>query len=63
MKIEEIENGIKVTILEKENYTLEDLKQNLINELNTQVNNKGNLNVLNKEIKLLKTLVRRDVST
>ena len=31
MKIEEIENGIKVTILEKENYTLEDLKQNLIN--------------------------------
>ena len=27
MKIEEIENGIKVTILEKENYTLEDLKQ------------------------------------
>ena len=33
MKIEEIENGIKVTILEKENYTLEDLKQNLINEI------------------------------
>ena len=60
MKIEEIENGIKVTILEKENYTLEDLKQNLINELNTQVNNKGNLNVLNKEIELLKIILENE---
>lgn len=60
MKIEEIENGIKVTILEKENYTLEDLKQNLINELNTQINNKGNLNVLNKEIELLKIILENE---
>ena len=60
MKIEQTENGIKITILEKENYTLEDLKQNLINELNTQVNNKGNLNVLNKEIELLKIILENE---
>ena len=60
MKIQETENGIKITILEKENYTLEDLKQNLINELNTQVNNKGNLNVLNKEIELLKIILENE---
>lgn len=60
MKIQETKNGIKITILEKENYTLEDLKQNLINELNTQVNNKGNLNVLNKEIELLKIILENE---
>ena len=60
MKVEETENEIKVTIPKKENYTLEDLKQNLINELNTQVNNKGNLNVLNKEIELLKIILENE---
>lgn len=60
MKIQETKNGIKITILEKENYTLEDLKQNLINELNTQINNKGNLNVLNKEIELLKIILENE---
>lgn len=60
MKVEETENEIKVTIPKKENYTLEDLKQNLINELNTQINNKGNLNVLNKEIELLKIILENE---
>ena len=60
MKIEQRASEIKITILEKENYTLEDLKQNLINELNTQVNNKGNLNVLNKEIELLKIILENE---
>ena len=30
MNIESIENGVKITIPKKENYTLEDLKQNLV---------------------------------
>lgn len=33
MKIESIENGVQITVEEKENYTLEELKQKLINNL------------------------------
>lgn len=60
MKIEEIENGIKVTMPKKENYTLEDLKQNLINILNTQVNNQRYLSAFDKEIELLKIILENE---
>ena len=60
MKIEEIENGIKIIIPKKENYTLEDLKQNLINELNTQVNNKKYLSAFDNEIELLKIILENE---
>lgn len=60
MKIQETKNGIKITILEKENYTLEDLKQNLINKLNTQINNNGDLSLFNKEIELLKIILENE---
>lgn len=33
MEIESIENGVKITIPEKENYTLVDLEQKIINYL------------------------------
>lgn len=60
MKIEEIENGIKVTIPKKENYTLEDLKQNLINILNTQVNKQRYLSAFDNEIELLKIILENE---
>lgn len=60
MKIEEIENGIKVIIPNKENYTLEDLKQNLINILNTQVNNQRYLSAFDNEIELLKIILENE---
>lgn len=60
MKIEEIENGIKVTIPKKENYTLEDLKQNLINILNTQVNKHRYLSEFDNEIELLKIILENE---
>lgn len=63
MKIEEIENGIKVIISKKENSTLEDLKQNLINELNTQVNNKKYLSAFDKEIELLEIILTYEINS
>ncbi len=33
MKIESIENGLKITVPEKENHSLEELEQKLINDL------------------------------
>lgn len=63
MKIEEIENGIKVIIPKKENSTLEDLKQNLINELNTQVNNKKYLSAFDKEIELLEIILTYEINS
>lgn len=54
MKIEETKNGIKVTIPKKENYTLDELKQNLINELNKNV---GELCCYQSEIELLKIIL------
>lgn len=54
MNVEEIENGIKVTILQKENYTLADLKQELINKL---IDNVGNLSLYRAEIELLKIIL------
>lgn len=33
MNVETIEDGVKITLLNKDNYTLEDLKQKMINEL------------------------------
>ncbi len=60
MKIEQTASEIKITILEKENYTLEDLKQNLINKLNTQINNNGDLSLFNKEIELLKIILENE---
>lgn len=58
-KINESQN-ISTINLKKENYTLEDLKQNLINELNTQINNNGDLSVFNKEIELLKIILENE---
>lgn len=58
-KINERQN-ISTINLKKENYTLEDLKQNLINELNTQINNNGDLSVFNKEIELLKIILENE---
>lgn len=63
MKIEETENGIKVIIPKKENSTLEDLKQNLINELNTQVNNKKYLSAFDKEIELLEIILTYEINS
>lgn len=61
MKIEEIENGIQVTINQKENYTLEDLKQNLINFLNE---NFGRLEMFEQEVELMKAILdNRKTST
>lgn len=56
MKIEQIENGIKVTIPEKENYTLDELKQNLINILST-----SKLCYCEKEIELLNIILNYEV--
>lgn len=61
MKIEEIENGIQVTINQKENYTLEDLKQNLINFLNENI---GRLEMFEQEVGLMKAILdNRKTST
>lgn len=61
MKIEEIENGIQVTIDQKENYTLEDLKQNLINFLNENI---GRLEMFEQEVGLMKAILdNRKTST
>lgn len=61
MKIEEIENGIQVTINQKENYTLEDLKQNLINFLNENI---GRLEMFEQEVELMKAILdNRKTST
>ncbi len=54
MNIESIENGVKITIPKKENYTLEDLKQNLVNYLNKYI---GKLYGFEKEIELLKVIL------
>lgn len=56
MKIEQTENCIKITVEKKENYTLEDLKQNLINKINNQLNNQRYL-CCDKEIELLKIIL------
>ena len=61
MEIEEIENGIQVTINQKENYTLEDLKQNLINFLNENI---GRLEMFEQEVELMKAILdNRKTST
>lgn len=61
MKIEEIENGIQVTINQKENYTLEDLKQNLINFLDENI---GRLEMFEQEVGLMKAILdNRKTST
>lgn len=50
-----MQNGlITIKIIEKENYTLEDLKQSLINKLNNYV---GDLCGFEKEIELLKIIL------
>lgn len=54
MKVETIENGVVITVDKKENYTLEDLKQNLINKLNDNV---GKLCCYQAEIELLKIIL------
>ena len=61
MKIEEIENGIQVTINQKKNYTLADLKQNLINFLNENI---GRLEMFEQEVGLMKAILdNRKTST
>lgn len=57
MKIEQIENGIKVTIPKKENYTLEDLKQRLINLLYTNIDR---LDRYSRNIELLKVILENE---
>lgn len=54
MKIETIENGVMITIPEKENYTLSDLRQKLINYLINKLNNQKILN--EADIDLIKVL-------
>lgn len=50
-----VENdSIKIKKVEKENYTLEDLKQSLINKLNNYV---GDLYSFEKEIELLRIIL------
>lgn len=50
MKIEAIPNGLKITTEEKENYTIVELEQKLINFLYENV---GNLEDYKNEIELL----------
>lgn len=57
MKIEQIENGIKVTIPEKENYTLDELEQRLINLLYVNI---GYLERYKSEIELLKIILENE---
>lgn len=57
MKIEQIENGIKVTIPKKENYTLEDLKQRLINLLYANIDR---LDRYSRNIELLKVILENE---
>ena len=54
MKIEEIENGIQITVEQKENYTLAELKQKLVNTLYENV---GHLEEYDNEIELLKNIL------
>lgn len=61
MNIEQIENGIKVTIPKKENYTLDDLKQSLINKLKDKLNTNGGLCSCQSEINLLKVILDYEI--
>lgn len=54
-----MENGLfKIKKIEKENYTLLDLKQNLINYLNNHI---GNLCSFEKEIELLRIILDYEI--
>ena len=54
MKVETIENGVVITVDKKENYTLEDLKQKVINDLYNKNHYEEN------EIKLLAILLEHE---
>lgn len=57
MKIEQTENGIKVTIPKKENYTLDELEQRIINLLYVNIRN---LDRYKNEIELLKIILENE---
>lgn len=54
MNVETIENGVKITLLNKDNYTLAELKQKLVNTL---YENAGHLEEYDNEIELLKNIL------
>lgn len=54
MEIESIENGVKITISKKENYTISDLRQELINYLTNKLIANRCLN--NIDVEILKIL-------
>ena len=53
MNIESIKNGVMITLEEKEDYTLEDLKQKIINDLYSEKNYETSKN----EIELLQIVL------
>lgn len=59
MKVETIENGIKVTIPEKQNYTLYELKQRLINLLYANI---GYLERYKNDIELLEIILTYEIN-
>lgn len=60
MKVETIENGIKVTIPEKKNYTLDELKQGLINLLYANI---GHLERYKNDIELLEIILTYEINS
>lgn len=58
MKVESIENGVVITVDKKENYTLEDLKQKVINDLYKR----EDYSLDGNEIKLLEVILRYEKS-
>jgi len=57
MNIEEIENGIKITLDKKENHTLEESEQQLINELYKDVKD---YMIDSSKVELLNILIKKE---